>query len=253
MEDKVSCYSNIGNKTMIKVTGDIHSDFTRIYDFIKKASRGDILILLGDVGINILRDYSMDGEMIEREIKKKIDSECQFRGVQVACVHGNHERRPETVSTYAPFEWHGGVAYREDFAKNIVFLKEGEVYNISGQTFLVCGGAWSADRKYRMDNGLPWYEDEQPSEIIKQRVEETLNKVNWCVDYMLTHTCPYRFIPDETITNKCGNPDRSTELWLDSIEKRLNYRSWYCGHWHCDKQIEKINFLYNTIIFQGQK
>ena len=38
--------------------------------------------------------------------------------------------------------------------------------------------------------------------------------------------------------------DDSTEKWLDSIEDKLDYKAWFCGHWHTDKHIDKIHFLF---------
>ena len=38
--------------------------------------------------------------------------------------------------------------------------------------------------------------------------------------------------------------DKSTEIWLDSIEKRVKYKAWFCGHWHTNKRIDKMHFLY---------
>ena len=39
--------------------------------------------------------------------------------------------------------------------------------------------------------------------------------------------------------------DYSTEEWLDKIEDSLDYRAWYCGHWHTDKRVDRIHFLYH--------
>lgn len=41
--------------------------------------------------------------------------------------------------------------------------------------------------------------------------------------------------------------DTSTEEWLDKIEDRLDYQKWYCGHWHINKQIDKMEFLFHDI------
>ena len=38
----------------------------------------------------------------------------------------------------------------------------------------------------------------------------------------------------------------STEHWLDKIEQSLQYKAWYCGHWHTDKRIDKFHFLYHS-------
>ena len=40
--------------------------------------------------------------------------------------------------------------------------------------------------------------------------------------------------------------DDSTERWLDEIEKKADYEAWFCGHWHTDKRIDRMHFLYNS-------
>jgi hypothetical protein len=42
--------------------------------------------------------------------------------------------------------------------------------------------------------------------------------------------------------------DKSTELWLDKIEEETDYDAWLCGHWHINKRIGKLNFLYHKVI-----
>jgi len=38
--------------------------------------------------------------------------------------------------------------------------------------------------------------------------------------------------------------DKSTEEWLDCIEERLEYRKWYCGHYHTEKKIDRLQIMY---------
>jgi len=38
--------------------------------------------------------------------------------------------------------------------------------------------------------------------------------------------------------------DKSTEKWLDCIEERLEYRKWYCGHYHTEKKIDRLRIMY---------
>jgi 3-oxoacid CoA-transferase subunit A len=38
--------------------------------------------------------------------------------------------------------------------------------------------------------------------------------------------------------------DDSTERWLDEIEDKLEYKAWYCGHWHVDKHVDKMHFIF---------
>ena len=39
-----------------------------------------------------------------------------------------------------------------------------------------------------------------------------------------------------------------SEKWLDEIEKKVDYKAWLCGHWHTDKTVDRIHFLYDTFI-----
>lgn len=42
--------------------------------------------------------------------------------------------------------------------------------------------------------------------------------------------------------------DASTEKWLDQIEATVPYGTWLCGHWHINKRIDKMQFLYHDVI-----
>ena len=35
--------------------------------------------------------------------------------------------------------------------------------------------------------------------------------------------------------------------WLDQIEDRLDYQHWYFGHYHTEKEIDKISILFQSI------
>ena len=41
--------------------------------------------------------------------------------------------------------------------------------------------------------------------------------------------------------------DNSTEYFLDEIEESTDYNLWYCGHYHTDKEIDKIIFMFHKI------
>ena len=41
--------------------------------------------------------------------------------------------------------------------------------------------------------------------------------------------------------------DHSTEEWLDKIEDQLDYKDWFCGHWHIDKRIDKMHFMMRSV------
>ena len=41
--------------------------------------------------------------------------------------------------------------------------------------------------------------------------------------------------------------DDSTEHWLDRIEEAIKYKAWFCGHWHVNKRIDKMHFLFHSV------
>ena len=228
---------------MVYVTGDIHGQPRRVVNFAKDVhiSRNDVLIILGDVGAN----YYLNE--LDNECKRRLNSiKCT-----IFCIHGNHECRPEHVSSYHLVDWNGGKVWVEDAYPRILFAKDGEIYTIEGKSYLAIGGAYSVDKFYRLERNYGWWSDEQPSEEIKRYVESQIDKVKR-VDYVLSHTCPFKYEPREAFLNFIdqSTEDDSTERWLDMIEEKLEYKLWFCGHWHIDKRIDKMHFLFKS--FEGQ-
>ena len=76
-----------------------------------------------------------------------------------------------------------------------------------------------------------------------------LESCNWNIDQVLTHTCPLKYIPTEAFMPSIDQKtvDRSTEEWLDTIEDVIEYEAWYLGHWHTDKRIDKMHFLFHGV------
>ena len=232
----------------IYLTGDVHRDFRNIYNFCKEneTTTDDILVVLGDVGINYFLDEP------EQEFKANIAKEI---GITLACVHGNHEERPANVPGYELVDWHGAKAYIDPrYYPNQVFLKDGEIYNLNGKKVLVIGGAYSVDKEYRLkhaNQGYKWFESEQPSPEIKEHVIENLDKVGWKVDYVFAHTCPYDQMPRHCFlpTVDQRKVDNSTEIWMmEEISKKLDFKRWYYGHFHDEYERGKYTMLYHSII-----
>ena len=203
---------------MIYITGDKHADYRYVLSFCLEfnTSKEDILIVLGDAGIN----YFLD----EKDYKlKNVLSELP---ITFFCVHGNHEERPENIDTYKTKIFHDGLVYYEEEYPDIIFAKDGEIYDFNGLKTL-----------------------EQPSEEIKDRVRKTLIENDNKVDVILSHTCPYKYIPTETFMYGIDQSkvDNSTEYFLNEIEENTEYDTWYCGHYHTDKHIDKIRFMFNDI------
>ncbi len=223
----------------VYLTGDTHRDFYRIFQFCEEygTTTDDILVILGDAGINIycdIRDNNLKRELIELPIT-------------LLCVHGNHEERPFLLDNYEEKSWHEGIVYYEEEYPNLLFAKDGEIYDFDGKKAIVIGGAYSIDKYYRLRNGLAWFESELPTEEIKDYVEAQLEKCHWSVDYVFSHTVPvdyepvWAFIPgiDQSTV------DKSMENWLQYIEDNLDYDSWYAGHYHVECQQGQVRIMFN--------
>lgn len=74
---------------MIYITGDKHGKFDTVSAFCAemKTKKEDILIVLGDAGINT-------GKLIRDMDRKDMLEELP---ITLLCIHGNHEQRPETI------------------------------------------------------------------------------------------------------------------------------------------------------------
>ncbi|MDD6323468.1 MAG: metallophosphoesterase, partial [Bacilli bacterium] len=149
-------------KIMIYITGDIHRDFSRIYKLEKDTD--NMLIVLGDIGINY---YLNEEDKNYKEYLKKLK-------LKLFCVRGNHEERPGNISTYKEVEMFGGKVFIEEEYPNLIFAKDGEIYNIDGKKILVIGGAYSVDKQYRLLHGYKWFKDEQ---LTKKEMDTILEKV----------------------------------------------------------------------------
>ena len=226
---------------MIYITGDTHGDFTRIEHFCEQfhPSRDDMMIILGDAGFNY---YGGGRDQFVKQRMSKMP-------ITIFSIHGNHEMRPGKIASYHPAPWHGGTVFVEDAYPNLLFAVDGDVYDLDGYQTIVMGGAYSVDKFYRLANGWNWWPDEQPSLEIKKRVEKALDDRSWKVDVVLSHTTPLKYEPVEVFPPQIDQSrvDKTTETWLDGIEDRLTYKHWYAGHYHTEKEIDKLTLLFESI------
>ena len=224
---------------MVYITGDIHGDTTPVYNLFQKyqPTENDIIVMLGDVALN----YT--GQIRDRLMKQEI---ARLKST-FFCIHGNHEIRPAVIPSYEK-QWHGGrVLYEEDFP-NILFPADGDIFDIEGRQCIVIGGAYSVDKFFRLRMGYKWWPDEQPTPSIREYVEQQV-RTHSSVDAVFSHTCPFRYIPTECFLPGIDQStvDNSTEHWLDTIEKAIDYKAWYLGHWHINKRIDKMHFLMHDV------
>lgn len=230
------------------VTGDTHRDFYRIQDFCiaNQTTTDDVIIICGDSGIN----YHCDDR--DDYLKQKLAK----LPIKFLIVHGNHEERAWNIGSYECGYIKVGntqiLAWYEREYPNIIFLGDSEMKIINDKKILFLGGAYSIDKPFRLANKYKWFPSEQMSEYEMHQVLFNLNSNADFrkVDYIISHTCPLRYEPTEYFIPEIDQStvDKRTEIFLDSVEDLMEYNTWFCGHFHCNKTIDKIRFLFEDII-----
>ena len=254
---------------MIYITGDTHADFSR---FTKRQrcrlpfelTEKDIVIVCGDFGLLWERN--------DRTLKYNLDwmSRLPFK---ILWVSGNHENY-DMLEDYQLEEWHGGTA-RHILRDKIIYLERGQVFKIEGKKFFTFGGASSQDiqggvldphdpdyaRKriaankarlpYRI-KGISWWEQELPTEEEMQEGIRNLEKANYKVDYVITH-CLASSVQEKLEQYFGGGDfihsykeDILTE-YFDQLEEKLQYKYWYCGHYHLDMEVDERH----GVVYEG--
>lgn len=238
------------------MTGDIHGDPIRLWSIENfcnnhKTTTDDWLICLGDVGLNYYGAKSKKEIVIKNEVAKL--------PIKMFCIHGNHERRPRETAGYQQIEITEGAIRGpmlwDSRYPNQYFAIDGAVYKIQTPerklNGLVCGGAYSVDKYYRLQCGENWWPNEQPSELIKGVVRLMASQNQ--IDIMLTHTCPLRFEPTELFIDGIDQStvDTSTEEFFDDIYEQFpadQKPMWYFGHFHGNKYTDDYVMLFDDII-----
>lgn len=257
--EEIPAYQDDGTPPKFFITGDKHRNFGNVKRFCRNmhTRRKDVLIVLGDAGFNYFEDFRDD------ELKKEVSE----LNITLFCLHGNKENRPQNIGTYGIRNFCEGKVYYEPKYPNIFFAIDGEIYTFEGKKYMVVGGAHSVDKVRCLEEGRPFWEDEMPDDATKAKVKKRLADEKDNIYGMMTHTCPIKYLPTEMFVSTRQNAeikrkrrtakakklfkpdiDRSTEEWLGEIEQQLDYKVWYCGHYHIDKQIDKISMMYHEIL-----
>lgn len=251
---------------MIYLTGDTHGDWRRFstsnFPDQKEMTRDDVVIVCGDFGI--WHDTKEERYWLNWLAEKPFT---------VCFIDGNHENFDRLYGGEFPeIDYCGGKAHK--IRENIYHLERGYVFEICGKKIFAFGGASSHDiddgildrddyvndddfydacyryRKYGKSfriNHLSWWKEELPSQEEMDRGINSLNRVGWKVDYIVTHCAPQQIA--SIISNGFYGSDKLTMYFNGLLDKGIQFDSWFFGHYHNSRRImSKFYLLYGEIM-----
>lgn len=230
----------------IYVTGDLHGDhdFSKIYSFDdSELTKDDYLLICGDFGC--IWDYKGEDSREHRLLE-----ELNSKNYTTLFVDGNHECHPRLANDFPVQQWKGGKIHT--IRDSVFHLMRGQVFTIGSKKIFTMGGAASHDTQFRRE-GISWWREEIPCKAEKIEAIENLKKHDFSVDYIITHDCP-ESICIENIS-KMWRIDGSRKphefnKWLESIADAIEFKHWYYGHWHTNRDSDngKFTCLYDEIL-----
>ena len=240
----------------IYVTGDIHGTpfprlNTEMFPDQKHLTKDDYVIICGDFGV------IWNGTKTEKYLLDVL----QERNFTILFVDGNHEDF-DRLNSYSVETWNGGKVHK--IRPNIIHLMRGQIFRLQGKTFWTFGGArshdirdgilevgdprikeWSKDyyKLFRV-NHISWWSEELPNSEEMAEGLNNLEKENFKVDFIITHTPPASVIRTMNF-----RPD-SFENYLQEVMNRTEMDKWFCGHMHPERSFyfQNVCCLYESII-----
>ena len=244
---------------MIYITGDTHSNFSRFteenFPIQSEMTKYDYIIICGDFG----GVWTFEEES-KRE-KEALDW-LNNKNFTTLFVDGNHENYTRLYN-YPIEEWKGGKVH--EIRDSVLHLMRGEIFDIDNKKIFAFGGARSHDiqdgilnldeeeriyeyRKrgaYFRIRDFSWWDLELPIEEEIQNGISNLEKVNYKVDYVISHCCPTSI---QALINSTYKRDILTD-YLQQISEKCTFKRWYFGHYHDYKQVNsQFTLLYEDIV-----
>ena len=244
---------------MIYATGDLHGNSLRFqpqyFPEQSEMTKDDYMIVCGDFGCVWNGDKSDDPQLDRLEALP----------FTVLFVDGNHENF-DALNEHPLEQWHGGRVNK--IRPHVIHLMRGQAFELQGCTFFTMGGAQSHDigdgildmdspdfyeqydslrrnrGQFRIDH-ISWWKEELPSGEEYAEARQTLERLNWKVDYVITHCAPTAI---QQKINADFKQDKLTEF-LNEIQSRSQFHYWLFGHYHDNRIIdEKYVMLYEQMV-----
>ncbi len=244
---------------MVYITGDLHGGVTASHissAHFRQAGAGDIVIVCGDLGGVWWHDYHTNAKH-KREENYFLNSVLRKKITWLA-VDGNHENFARLFGGEFPLvETFGGRAYQ--VREHVYYLKRGDLFTINGSTFLAFGGASSHDKEAGWQSrgydekrvwykgrteGIDWWPEEVPSQDDICNAYHNLDQSDWRVDHVISHACPLNLREHFVKNSRSQDP---TELILQDIYDKIQFKSWHFGHYHNEKRYEKLSCHYDQV------
>ena len=244
---------------MIYITGDTHSDFSRFteenFPIQSEMTKDDYIIICGDFG----GVWTFEEES-KRE-KEALDW-LNNKNFTTLFVDGNHENYTRLYN-YPIEEWKGGKVHK--IRDSVLHLMRGEIFDIDNKKIFAFGGARSHDiqdgilnldeeekiyeyRKrgaYFRIRDFSWWDLELPTKEEMKNGINNLEKVNYKVDYIISHCCTTSV---QALINPTYKRDILTD-YLQQISEKCTFKRWYFGHYHDYKQVNsQFTLLYEDIL-----
>lgn len=229
---------------MIYVTGDLHGNFTPLYQFAKeegkKLTKNDYVIVLGDFGL-------------WHETLSKIEELNQTLNYTLLFIEGNHEEFPLLESF--PLEKKFGGFVHNIFG--IYHLCRSEIFALPNEgkeiKIAVCGGGDSKDRNRRKD-GIDWFAKESVTDADVLKVFENAKRCCWKVDYFLSHVMSSSVKAEWNYENlgslmyqEYFEEITISEFRIRDIIGKIEAREYLNGHEHIDRVYELKDKRYRSV------
>ena len=224
---------------MIYLAADIHGHIRleRLKELLLpyKFSPEDYLIILGDAGI-----------VWSETEHKEVQSFYEELPLTTLFLDGNHENF-DLLEVYPTIYYLGGTVHK--ISDKIYHLMRGEIFTIENKTFFVFGGGFSL-KKLTNSSLINVWDREMPNETEYQNGLENLAKVNYSVDYMLSHVAPQKMAYEMWIP--LIKQEIALNNYLEEIRQKTSFKKWYFGHHHKDRDGENWSAIYDRVLVLGE-